>query len=356
MFLEFYAGGNIILTDKELNILALLRVVPEGEAQEELRVGLKYSLENRQNFGGIPPLTKERLHDALQQAVEKGDEGANAIKKKKKAGDALRRALAVSITEYPPILVDHAMRVTAFDATLKPEDVLKSDELLNHLLRSLQEAGRVVQEITSSEITTGYIFAKGKPPQEGQEGRGNLMYDDFHPFSPAQFKDDTTSTILPFQGFNKTVDEFFSSIEGQKLESKLQERENHAKKKLEAAREDQAKRLGGLQEVQQLNVRKAGAIEANVERVQEAMDAVNGLIAQGMDWVEIGKLIELEQKRKNPVAEIIKLPLKLHENTVTLLLSEEDFAGDDDSDAGDETDSDVSDSEDESTSKVSRLQ
>ena len=48
--MEFYASGNIILTDKELNILALLRIVPEGDGQEEQRVGLKYSLENRQNY------------------------------------------------------------------------------------------------------------------------------------------------------------------------------------------------------------------------------------------------------------------------------------------------------------------
>src|SRR5699024_1626799 len=60
----------------------------------------------------------------------------------------------------------------------------------------------------------------------------------------------------------------------------------------------------------------------NVYRVQEAMDAVNGLIAQGMDWVEIERLVEMEQGRGNPVAKVIKLPLKLHENTITLLLGE----------------------------------
>jgi hypothetical protein len=149
------------------------------------------------------------------------------------------------------------------------------------------------------------------------------------------------------------VDEFFSSIEGQKLESRLQERELTAKRKLEAARREQEARLGGLQEAQELNVQKAGVIEANVERIQEAMDAVNGLIAQGMDWVEIGKLIELEQKRSNPVASIIELPLKLHENTITLLLDEEELIEDDDS--AYETGSDVSDSEDEaSINKVAK--
>ncbi|KAH7311886.1 putative nuclear export mediator factor Nemf [Rhexocercosporidium sp. MPI-PUGE-AT-0058] len=357
LYLEFYAGGNIILTDNELNILALLRVVPEGEGQEELRIGLKYSLDNRQNYGGIPPLTKERLQEALQKSVDRGDDELVAGKKtKKKGSDALRRALAVSITEYPPMLVDHAMRVTEFDSSLKPADVLQSQDLLDHLMRSLQEAKRLVQEITSSEVAKGYIIAKKKEgyedAPEADSARKFLIYEDFHPFRPIQFENDPATVFLEFKGFNKTVDEFFSSIEGQKLESRLQEREQNAKRKIEAARQDQAKRLGGLQEVQELNIRKAGALQANPERVQEAMDAVNGLIAQGMDWVEIGKLVEIEQRRQNPVASIIKLPLKLQENTITLLLNEEELIEDDES--AYETGSDVSDSEDEAPKKESK--
>lgn len=353
LFLEFYASGNIILTDKQLNILALLRIVGEGEGQEELRVGLKYSLDNRQNYAGIPPLTKGRLQDALQKSVDRGDDGLVAGKKPKKTSDALKRALAVSITEFPPMLVDHAMRVTEFDASLKPADVLQSQDLLDHLMRSLQQAQNIMQEITSSEVAKGYIIAKKKEGYEEaspeDQARKYVIYEDFHPFQPRQFENDPSTLSLEFYGFNKTVDEFFSSIEGQKLESRLQEREQNARRKIEAARQDQAKRLGGLQEVQELNIRKAGALEANVERVQEAMDAVNGLIAQGMDWVEIGKLVEVEQKRTNPVASIIKLPLKLQENTISLLLDEEDFAEDDESNY--ETDSDVSDSEDEAPEK-----
>jgi predicted ribosome quality control (RQC) complex YloA/Tae2 family protein len=357
LFLEFYAAGNIILTDKGLKILALLRIVTEEKGEEEQRVGLTYSLENRQNYGGIPPLTKERLQNALQKAVDRGEDGLIAGKKpKKKAADALRKALAVSITEFPPMLVDHSMQVINFDSSLKPADVLQNDALLDHLMRSLQEAQRVIQEITSSEVAKGYIVAKKRDGYDEVlktgDSRKFLVYDDFHPFQPRQFESDPDSVFLEFNGFNKTVDEFFSSIEGQKLESRLQERELTAKRKIEAARQDQAKRLGGLQEVQTMNERKAAALEANVERVQEAMDAVNGLIAQAMDWVEIGKLVEMEQRRDNPVASIIKLPLKLEENTITLLLDEEEFGDDDDSDY--ETDSDVGDSEDEGSKKESK--
>jgi predicted ribosome quality control (RQC) complex YloA/Tae2 family protein len=86
-------------------------------------------------------------------------------------------------------------------------------------------------------------------------------------------------------------------------------------------------------------------------RVQEAMDAVNGLIAQGMDWVTVGKLIEREQKRQNPVAQIIRLPLNLEQNSMTLLLAEEDEE-EEEVEESDHTSEDESDDDVERRQKV----
>ncbi|KAK4982542.1 hypothetical protein LTR66_009216 [Elasticomyces elasticus] len=358
LFLEFYAGGNIVLTDSELTITALLRNVSEGAEHEQYKLGLKYNLDLRQNYGGVPPLTKERLRDGLQKAVYKQQQESSKINKKlkRKAGDTLRKALAVSIPEYPPVLLEHALRVKGYNRDLQPEEVLGDEGLQDALLDVLEEAGKVVSEITSAETAKGYIVAKKGKSEDatsapetnsgGSTSASNLIYDDFHPFKPRQLEDDPTISFLEFSGFNKTLDEFFSSIEGQKLESRLQEREDNAKRKLGQARQEHAKRIGGLQQVQELNVRKAQAIESNLDRVEEATAAVNGLIAQGMDWVEIAKLIEMEQARYNPVAETIKLPLKLYENTVTLLLAEYSYDDEDDFE-GNETDSELSDSDDE---------
>lgn len=346
------------MTDADLKILTLARIVPEGEGQEPQRVGLPYLLENRQNFAGIPPLTKERVRDALKTAVDKVAVAAASSKKHKgKPGGDLRKTLATSILELPPILVDHVLQANNFDATVKPAAVLEDETLLDDLVRSLVQARQVVDDITSSEECPGYIFAKkragGSEPVESssddiQSKREALLYEDFQPFLPQKFGKDPTIEVLEFKGYNQTVDEFFSSLEGQKLESRLTEREAAAKRKLEAAKLEQNKRIEGLQEVQTLNSRKAAAIEANVEWVQEAMDAVNGLLAQGMDWVDIGKLVEREKKRHNPVAEIIKLPLKLSENLITLQLEEEEFEEDDD----DPYQTDDSESEDDDSPTV----
>jgi predicted ribosome quality control (RQC) complex YloA/Tae2 family protein len=358
LFLEFYAGGNIVLTDNELNIIALLRNVDEGAEHERYRLGLPYNLELRQNYGGVPPLTKDRVRAGLEKAIERQSQDQSTKKIKRKPGDALRKALAVTITEFPPVVLDHVFEVTGFDKTVQPSEVLENEETLDKLMAVFQEATKVLADITSAETVTGYIVSKrskkaaadanGDGQTEEDKAKG-LMYDDFHPFKPKQLENNPDNVFLEFTGFNKTVDEFFSSIEGQKLESKLSEREEAAKKRLESARQEHARRIGSLQQTQESNVTKAQAIEANLDRVEEATAAVNGLIAQGMDWVEIERLIEMEQSRNNAVAEIIKLPLKLEENTVTLLLS--DYSYEEEEEMGDVTESDNSDSEDDNDDK-----
>ncbi|KAF2268512.1 serologically defined colon cancer antigen 1 [Lojkania enalia] len=329
LYLEFYAGGNIVLTDGDLKVLALLRNVDEGADHERLRIGLEYNLSLKQNYGGVPALTKDRVREGLLKAVSKQQEPAAAGKKsKKQAKDALRKALAVSITECPPLLVDHAFHVANFDSSLKPEEVLAKEPLLDELLVALKKAREISETITDADPIKGYILAKSNPAlqkaapdTDAPSDKSILLYDDFHPFRPEQLAS-SDYTFIEFDGFNKAVDEFFSSIEGQKLESRLHERELLAKKKLDQAYQEHANRIGSLQQVQELNFRKAEAILANVHRVTEAIAAVNGLVKQGMDWGDIARLIEREQNQGNPVAQLIRLPLKLYENTVTLLLDD----------------------------------
>lgn len=69
-----------------------------------------------------------------------------------------------------------------------------------------------------------------------------------------------------------------------------------------------------------------------MERVEEALRSVNGLLAAGMDWVDIERLIDHERRKGNPVAEII-LKCLFKEGKLVLGLREEE-----DDESGDETD------------------
>ncbi|KAE8329249.1 hypothetical protein BDV39DRAFT_172144 [Aspergillus sergii] len=340
MFLEFFAGGNIIITDREHNILALYRQVSVSEG-EEARVGIQYTVTNKQNYHGIPEITLDRIRETLEKAKALFAREDGAPKKsKKKNADVLRKALSQGFPEYPPLLLDHAFAAKEVDPATPLDKVLQDESLLQEVNGVLQEAQNENTRLSTQKSHPGYIVAKednrsvsqSTTENEKPSDTGNLLYEDFHPFKPRQFEGKPGISILEFPSLNATVDEYFSSIETQKLESRLTEREEAAKRKLDAVRREHEKKIGALKEQQELHIRKASAIEDNVYRVQEAMDAVNGLIAQGMDWVEIARLVEMEQSRGNPVARIIKLPLKLHENTITLLLGE---AGDE-QDEGDE--------------------
>ncbi|EEP76126.1 predicted protein [Uncinocarpus reesii 1704] len=351
LLLEFFASGNIILTDNEFKIVSLLRIVPEGEEQDEIRIGLIYRLDNKQNYGGVPPLSVDRLRTALERGKERDASQPEATTKraKKKQDEALRRALSLGFPEYPPLLLEHALHVTGFDSTLRPNQILEASDMIDELMHVLEEAQRVSGELSTAEQTRGYIITRNEnkpsePPTQGTETKPDKSsYIDYHPFEPKQFADNPDTRILPLESFNKAVDEYYSSVEAQKLESRLTDREETMKRKLEATKRDHEKRVGALKEVQQLNVRKAQAIEANLSKVEEAINAANSLIAQGMDWVEIARLIEMEQSRRNPIAKMIKLPLKLYENTITILLPD-GMPVDDES----ESESEDEDEEDES--------
>ncbi|KAF7718934.1 Uncharacterized protein PECH_006274 [Penicillium ucsense] len=351
LFLEFFAGGNIILTDRDHTIIALFRQVSAAEG-EEAKLGLTYTITNKQNYEGVPEITDDRVRQTIERAkaLFAKDEGA-AKKTKKKNTDVLRKAFSQGFPEYPPLLLDHAFAVKGYDPATPLDDVLADEGALQKAKEVLEEAQRVSQSFDTGESHRGYIVAKedkrASADGENASQTTGLLYEDFHPFRPRQFEGKPGITILEFDKFNATVDEYFSSLESQRLESRLTEKEEAAKRKLEAVREEHRKRIDALKTAQELHVRKANAIQDNMYRVQEAMDAVNGLVAQGMDWGEIERLIEMEQGRGNPVAQVIKLPLKLYENTVTLLLAE---AGDEDEDEDEDEEEDASSDESDSDS------
>lgn len=357
LFLEFYAAGNIVLTDNDLKILALFRMVHEGADQEELRVGLTYLLDHRQNVDGVPDLTNERLRNGLQKAVDEVDGNVESFGKefKRKKDHALRKALVNSLKEFSPILIDHALGVFHLDPSTKVKDILTDDALFSRLTLALAEAQKVVENMMKPTNPQGYIIAKSRkqtiPEPDSQTGvrldpsperNEKLFYEEFHPFIPSQYLHNPDFKVIELDGFNRTVDEFYSSIEAQHVQSRLSERDENAKRKLEAARQDHEKRLDRLQQTQEIHYQKAQALEANLQDVKDAIAAINGLIAQGMGWVEIERLIEMEQAKQNSIAEMIRLPLKLHENSITLLLKSPSF-DEEDGFAGNGSDSSVSD-------------
>ena len=222
LFLEFFAAGNILLTDKDYNILLLLRNVSEGREDVDVRTGIAYPITAKQQYSGVKTLSEQHVTDSLRDWAEKVDGTAKVASKnsgKKNAND-LKRALTSTFPHFPNHLLDDCFQRVAFDGTSKPADILKDIQLLSDLMKALQFSNHIFQSLGEEVKTTGYIIAKSKGVEsESQQGespsekaipsRDKLLYEDFHPFRPAQFEGKPGIHVLEIEGFNKTADEFY---------------------------------------------------------------------------------------------------------------------------------------------------
>ncbi|CAK7202501.1 hypothetical protein SEUCBS139899_005224 [Sporothrix eucalyptigena] len=364
LYLEFFSAGNVVLTDANSKVLALQRTVAafrSASLDVTLSVGSPYAIGARKNVSEVSELTLDRVRAVLEKVVAVDEPIAApadgqaapisaAPAKKKKKAKGLSRILALSLNDLSQVLIDHHLLLSGFDTTnsAQPEDILADEERLKALLKALQDVQAQSESLTKAGPSCrGYIIAAKKEVEAGDTKaetaqadapetsnggtvvapqKSDLEYVDFHPFSPRQFEIDPKYVVLPFDTFNQAADEFYSHLQGLKADRQVHQQESAASKKLEATKRDQAQRIESLQETQQLNVRKAAAIEVNQDWVQAAIDAVNEQLQEGMDWEDLALMIE-NSASSNPVAALIKLPMKLAEGTITLRLDEEPEEG-----------------------------
>ncbi|KAJ3054664.1 hypothetical protein HK097_001144, partial [Rhizophlyctis rosea] len=427
VIIEFYASGNIILTDFEYKILALLRVVelegtpgsqPQSAApaqggkaatpaakaageEEDTRfaVGETYNIGLARPF---QPITEEKLRRALVDAnasadvdvsvvadekVEekgatteqgkKGDKGGKGGKKKgadkpakqekwakekKKGKDAtLKKVVREKLgPDYGPAVIEHCITRSGLDPNLKlgeDLDLSPGSAQVAALLKAFEEGDEIVRSCMGG-TPKGFIVVKGYGKKAGAENeklaatdadpsqqpeKAFTAYDEFHPYPFAQFLPPASeSEPVEFPSFDKAVDEFFSKLEAQKLEIRARQAEASAAKKLESVKAGHINQVKGLEMMKEESTKCAQAIEANLQGVDAVINTVRGFIASGMDWVDLGDLINDEKKRGNPLAKLI-LGLKLEIGMVTIGLRDPDLEesdSDSDSDSEDEEEKD----------------
>lgn len=308
---EFYSSGNIIFTDEEYKILALLRVVNAGDVK--MAVGDTYDVQRA--LPDFPKIEFSNLQSVLRNAGPK---------------DALKKVLNVSY-EYGPAMVEHIILRANLDPSMKVAsefDCSDDSPALKALLDALKEGDEMI-ESTKNNVPKGYIILSEKT-KTGEDGKQETIdiYDEYHPYL---FKQHESKKYKEFSKFDAAVDEFYSAIEAQKIELKAMQQEQAALRKLEAVRREQESRVQGLLEQQLTNVRKAQLIEENVPIVDAAITIIRNAIASQMDWRDLRELVNQEKSRGNPIAQIID-DLKLETNQITLLLS----TTEDESDTSDE--------------------
>lgn len=106
-------------------------------------------------------------------------------------------------------------------------------------------------------------------------------------FHPMLFEQHKNMPFKEFPSFNEAVDEFFSSMESQKLEMKAVQQEREALKKLENVKKDHDQRLVALEKTQHLDKQKAELIARNQDLVERAILAIQSLVANQVTFFDI---------------------------------------------------------------------
>ncbi|GBP78961.1 Nuclear export mediator factor NEMF homolog [Eumeta japonica] len=304
VILELYDKGNIILTDFEWTILNVLRPHVEGD-RFRFAVKEKYPLDRAKTWVDPP------MGDALKEILAKS-----------RPGDNLKKILNPNV-EYGPGIIDHVLLENDLSGNMKisNSDGAKGfnvEKDLHKLEAALRQAESLMQE-AKTKVAKGYVIQKKeeKPNPDGEKDYF-LTNVEFHPMLYAQLQD---QPYIEYDSFDRAIDEFFSALEGQKIDLKTIKVEREALKKLDNVKKDHEKRLTELEKTQKVDRDKAELISRNQELVDQARLAIQTAIANQLPWEEIQALLKTAQERKDPIASVIK-HLKLNINHITLLLND----------------------------------
>ncbi|XP_055451264.1 ribosome quality control complex subunit NEMF [Psammomys obesus] len=314
LIIELYDRGNIVLTDYEYLILNILRFRTDEADDVKFAVRERYPIDHAR--AAEPSLTLERLTEVIASAPK---------------GELLKRVLN-PLLPYGPALIEHCLIESGFSGNVKVDEKLECKDI-EKVLVCVQKAEDLMKR-TSNFNGKGYIIQKRevKPSLDANKPVEDILtYEEFHPFL---FSQHLQCPYIEFESFDKAVDEFYSKIEGQKIDLKALQQEKQALKKLDNVRKDHENRLEALQQAQEIDKLKGELIEMNLQIVDRAIQVVRSALANQIDWTEIGVIVKEAQAHGDPVASAIK-ELKLQTNHVTMLLrnpyllsEEEDGDGD----------------------------
>ncbi|GJQ11321.1 hypothetical protein GpartN1_g3112.t1 [Galdieria partita] len=320
LIVELYSSGNIILTDEEYTILSALRSYkgPFGVTKEPVHIFTRnkypvHLLRFHISFSKNSVLTL--LRDASQTEL-------------------VRNFLSTRLSCGPQV-IEHALATSGFGVKAKIKELFESaedgEELVSQktlsFLQSLEGFEPVLCDSDNTYETwpleQGYIFYRKDVSIVNDQTKDlslsefeRMVYEDFSPYLLCQL---SSKPYMKFSTFNEAVDVYFANLEKARAEATASKQESVVSKKVESLRKDLERRIDELERAKEENFKIAEAVELNADEVDKAIWVVRAMIASGVSWDELGKMLEEEKEKGNPVVEIIH-SLHLDRNEITLML------------------------------------
>ncbi|GAM25895.1 hypothetical protein SAMD00019534_090700 [Acytostelium subglobosum LB1] len=336
LIIELFSIGNIILTDGDYKVLAILRTHQFKES-DNIAVGDVYPVDNCKQPSTF---TTELIEQILTQQEDKKE--------------TLKQVFNKSL-DFGPELIEHCLLSAGLQSNLRIEQY-EPEKYNQALIESFKEGQKIYDVAGPSK---GYIVLKppkeNKPQQQAKKQKEAaalptsdeppkelVVYEEFVPFLYKQYQ---TKKYLEYDSFDLAVDQFFSEIESQKVEQQRIAQEQTVLKKLDKVRDDQQRRIDSLYAAEADNQRKAQLIEANLQEVDQCILIIRSGVAASMDWTTLAQMLK-EEKKKNPYSVANKIhKLKLETNQISLALTDA-FLYDDNQDGDESDDSDEDDNSD----------
>lgn len=337
IILELYAKGNLILTDADYSIVALLRshvYDDKTKAQDEekvaVKVGTVYPVTYAADIKDLAANTQQPEGILSEDPASWAKEILDMPTKKPLTLKTLLLRATSGVSQYGPALLEHCILF----AKLPPHDPLKNLEMSAEQWQTLQKALReeapaVLDRLTqtSSTDTPGYLIYD--KTEKNSETDNNLTlatpilakYPDkiLLEFQPHILLQHADRPHLQTPNFGSAVTDFFGQLQTQKAMIRAQAVSKSAQSKLEKARQDQQDRLEALEQEQLDLFRQAKAVERQAETVDQALAIINSALNSGMDWDQLEEIVQVEQENQNPIALLIKA-LRLQDDVMRLRL------------------------------------
>ncbi|KAH3665468.1 hypothetical protein OGAPHI_003652 [Ogataea philodendri] len=334
LVLEFFSAGNIILLDADRKILSVFRLVDEHENNDRYAVGVTYTMFDRTLFEDEPK-REARVFTAEEVTgwIRDASEGQKPL--------TLSKLLFSKAAYLSSDLIQIELAKNSVAPSLSSVKLLDDAAAVANVVRALNSCENQLSALDSAPpgSVSGYIIGKQnpyyKPEQEVSYDNLEFVYDEFHPYVPEhKLKEDVK--IEQVRGYNKTLDKFFSTLESSKSVLKAQQQEANAAMRLQMVKDDQQLKIKKLEDQKVSNYQKGELITVHSSAVDQCKQTIQTLLDQQMDWKNIEKLVSMEQRRKNPIAQMIKLPLNLAKNEITVILPQDQYDDSSDSDSEDE--------------------
>lgn len=301
LYLELFAQGNVILTNWEGRILAILRPV-EVESVGKLAVGELY--DPTKGALDLKELSSEVLKDGIATSPSTLD---------------LKTLARGPLAAFSPQMTEFCCKSIGISGKLPIEKVDEFVKVANELIR---------------EILTGDKFLGLLQLQKEVQSKEQLLDPKFpallHAFHPLN----SFSCLKPANGdlysftfptFNEAVDVYFSRLEAEKTSQKQVNCELEAEKKLAAIGAEQQSRIAGLRAAVEIYREKGQLVTEFCEEAEAALKVARSAVGSGMDWKEFGRLIEAEKKNSNVKRAAVAglyAGLKLESGQISLKLEE----------------------------------